>query len=108
MPRETRLRKRCVGEGGRSSLSKWAETIRRWRRDNPGADVRVSSAQEIEGCGVASLEDIGAGNLATISHRSIKRDYVDLHAVLTMDGVSMGFLVDVWKRRFMENSKGDV
>jgi hypothetical protein len=44
----------------------------------------VGPAQEIEGCLVASLEYIGAMKLAGICQRSVKRDHVDLRAILTM------------------------
>jgi hypothetical protein len=60
----------------------------------------VGSTLEIQGCRVASLEDIGAIKLAAICQRSVKRDYVDLHAILTMGGVSVGDLVDTWNRKF--------
>jgi len=49
---------------------------------------------------VASLQDIGAMKLAAICQRSVKRDYVDLHAILTMGGVSMGALVSAWNHKF--------
>jgi predicted nucleotidyltransferase component of viral defense system len=60
----------------------------------------VGSLLEIEGCQVASLEDIGAMKLAAFCQRSVKRDYVDLHAILTMGGVSMGALVSAWNQKF--------
>ncbi len=60
----------------------------------------VGPAREIEGCLVASLEDIGAMKLAAICQRSVKRDYVDLHAIVSMGGVSMGDLVDAWNRKY--------
>ena len=60
----------------------------------------VGSPLEIEGCQVASLEDIGAMKLAAICQRSVKRDYVDLHTILTMGGVSMGALVSAWNHKF--------
>jgi hypothetical protein len=60
----------------------------------------VGLVQEIEGCRVASLEDLGAMKLAAICQRSVKRDYVDLHAILTMGGVSIGDLVIAWNRKY--------
>jgi hypothetical protein len=60
----------------------------------------VGLAQEIEGCRVASLEDIGAMKLAAICQRSVKRDYVDLHAILTAGGVNISDLVSVWKCKY--------
>jgi hypothetical protein len=60
----------------------------------------VGPAQEIEGCLVASLKDIGAMKLAAICQRTVKRDYVDLHAILTIGGVSIGDLVDAWNRKY--------
>jgi hypothetical protein len=38
--------------------------------------------------------------LAAICQRSVKRDYVDLHAILTLGGVSMGDLVSAWNRKY--------
>jgi hypothetical protein len=38
--------------------------------------------------------------LAAICQRSVKRDYVDLHAILTMGGVSIGDLVIAWNRKY--------
>lgn len=69
-------------------------SVFRYRYDMVGLPL------EIEGCRVASLEDIGAMKLAAICQRSVKRDYVDLHAILTMGGVSVGDLVDAWNRKF--------
>jgi hypothetical protein len=60
----------------------------------------VGLLQEIEGCQVASLEDLGAMKLAAICQRSVKRDYVDLHAILTAGGVSLGDLVGAWNRKY--------
>lgn len=60
----------------------------------------VGLVQEIEGCRVASLEDLGAMKLAAICQRSVKRDYVDLHAILTLGGVSIGDLVSAWNRKY--------
>jgi hypothetical protein len=60
----------------------------------------VGQPRHIEGCQVASLEDIGAMKLAAICQRSVKRDYVDLHAILTSGGVSLGALVSAWKRKY--------
>lgn len=60
----------------------------------------VGGAQEIEGCPVASLEDIGAMKLSAICQRSVKRDYVDLHAILTSGRVSLGDLVGAWNRKY--------
>ena len=60
----------------------------------------VAALKEIEGCQVASLEDIGAMKLAAICQRSVKRDYVDLHAILTSGGVSIGDLVNAWSRKY--------
>jgi hypothetical protein len=60
----------------------------------------VGLVQEIEGCRVASLEDLGAMKLAAICQRSVKRDYVDLYAILTMGGVSIGDLVSAWNRKY--------
>jgi len=60
----------------------------------------VGEAQEIKGCLVASLEDIGAMKLSAICQRSVKRDYVDLHAILTRGRVSIGDLVNAWNRKY--------
>ena len=60
----------------------------------------IGLVQEIEGCRVASLEDLGAMKLAAICQRSVKRDYVDLHAILTMGGVSIDDLVSAWNRKY--------
>ncbi len=60
----------------------------------------VGPAREVEGCRIASLEDIGAMKLAAICQRSVKRDYVDLHAILTSGGISIGVLVGAWKRKY--------
>jgi hypothetical protein len=60
----------------------------------------VGPGQEIGGCKVASLEDLGAMKLAAICQRSVKRDYVDLHAILTMGSVSLGNLVRAWNRKY--------
>jgi hypothetical protein len=60
----------------------------------------VGLVREIEGCRVASLEDLGAMKLAAICQRSVKRDYVDLHAILTLGGVSIGDLVSAWNRKY--------
>jgi predicted nucleotidyltransferase component of viral defense system len=60
----------------------------------------VSPVQDIEGCRVASLEDIGSMKLAAICQRAVKRDYVDLHAILTAGGVSIGALVRAWNRKY--------
>jgi hypothetical protein len=56
--------------------------------------------REIEGCRVASLEDVGAMKLAAICQRSVKRDYVDLHAILTAGGLNVRDLVDAWNRKY--------
>jgi predicted nucleotidyltransferase component of viral defense system len=56
--------------------------------------------REIEGCRVASLEDVGAMKLAAICQRSVKRDYVDLHAILTAGGVTVRDLVNAWNRKY--------
>jgi hypothetical protein len=60
----------------------------------------ANPVQDIEGCQVASLEDIGAMKLAAICQRSVKRDYVDLHAILTTGGASIGDLVSAWNRKY--------
>jgi hypothetical protein len=60
----------------------------------------VAAPMEIEGCQVASLEDIGAMKLAAICQRSVKRDYVDLHAILTSGRVSLGDLATAWSRKY--------
>jgi hypothetical protein len=60
----------------------------------------VSPANEIEGCQVASLKDIGAMKLAALCQRLVKRDYVDLHAILTTGGVNIGDLVTAWNRKY--------
>ena len=38
--------------------------------------------------------------LAALCQRSVKRDYVDLHAILTAGGVSLGDLVTAWNRKY--------
>jgi len=38
--------------------------------------------------------------LAAICQRSVKRDYVDLHAILTTGGASIGDLVSAWNRKY--------
>jgi hypothetical protein len=60
----------------------------------------VGPIHEIEGCRVASLEDIGAMKLAAICQRSVKRDYVDLHAILTVGGLGLGDLVNAWQGKY--------
>jgi len=60
----------------------------------------VGRVREIEGCQVASLEDIGAMKLAAICQRTVKRDYVDLHAILTTGRVTMGDLASAWNRKY--------
>ena len=60
----------------------------------------VGPTRKVEGCLVASLEDIGAMKLAAICQRSVKRDYVDLHAILTSGRVSVGDLVNAWNRKY--------
>lgn len=60
----------------------------------------VGPIREIEGCRVASLEDVGAMKLAAVCQRAVKRDYVDLHAILTMGGVGLDDLVNAWKGKY--------
>ena len=60
----------------------------------------VSPARKIEGCSVASLVDVGAMKLAAICQRSVKRDYVDLHAILTLGGMSIRDLVSAWNHKY--------
>jgi hypothetical protein len=43
----------------------------------------AESPVSIEGCDVASLTDIAAMKMTAIVQRATKRDYVDLHAILT-------------------------
>ncbi|MGD0838369.1 MAG: nucleotidyl transferase AbiEii/AbiGii toxin family protein [Polyangia bacterium] len=60
----------------------------------------VAGLTEVEGCQIASLEDIGAMKLAAICQRSVKRDYVDLHAILTSGSVSVDDLTNAWNRKY--------
>ena len=60
----------------------------------------VGPVQEVEGCRLASLNDIGAMKLSAICQRSVKRDYVDLHAILTSGRVSISDLVNAWNRKY--------
>jgi hypothetical protein len=66
----------------------------------------VGAVQEVEGCRLASLKDIGAMKLSAICQRSVKRDYVDLHAILTSGRVSVGDLVSAWNRKYPGKDAG--
>ncbi len=66
----------------------------------------VGPTREIEGCLVASLQDIGAMKLSAICQRSVKRDYVDLHAILTSGRVGLGDLVGAWNRKYSGKDVG--
>ncbi|HEV8244205.1 MAG TPA: hypothetical protein VGP93_00415 [Polyangiaceae bacterium] len=53
-----------------------------------------------QGCALASLSDIGAMKLAVICQRAQKRDYVDLHAIITVGRIPLADLVLAWQKKY--------
>jgi hypothetical protein len=60
----------------------------------------VGPPLSFQGCPIASLADIGAMKLAAICQRAVKRDYVDVHAIVTRGKTSLGDIVAAWKRKY--------
>jgi hypothetical protein len=54
----------------------------------------------VEGCQLASLEDIAAMKLLAVAQRAVKRDYVDIHALLTLGGLSLEAMVHAFHEKF--------
>jgi hypothetical protein len=69
-------------------------SVFRYRYDTVGPAVPAA------GCKLASLTDIGAMKLAAISQRAEKRDYTDLHAIITDGGSTLGGLITAWGRKY--------
>lgn len=52
------------------------------------------------GCKLASLEDLAAMKLAAVSQRSMKRDYVDVHALITAGKMSLNDQFGFFQKKF--------
>jgi hypothetical protein len=53
-----------------------------------------------EGCELASLADIAAMKLLAMTQRATKRDYVDIHALVTSGALSLGSMLDSFRAKF--------
>lgn len=53
-----------------------------------------------EGFNVASRLDLAAMKLVAIAHRGLRRDFWDLHALLTTGAIALGDALDAYLRRF--------
>ena len=60
----------------------------------------LEPAPKIEGCPVASLRDIAAMKLLAVTQRAVKRDYVDIHALLVLGKMSLDAMVDAFHQKF--------
>jgi hypothetical protein len=54
----------------------------------------------VEGSSVASPRDIAAMKLLAITQRAVRRDYVDIHALLTQGGMSLEAMVYAFHQKF--------
>jgi hypothetical protein len=54
----------------------------------------------VKRCQLASLSDIAAMKLLAITQRATKRDYVDIHAMLTTGKMSLGSMIRGFARKF--------
>lgn len=53
-----------------------------------------------EGCQLAALVDLAAMKLAAVSQRSMKRDYVDVHALMTVGKMSLERQLGFFQQKF--------
>jgi hypothetical protein len=60
----------------------------------------AESPVSIGGCEVASLKDIAAMKMTAIVQRNAKRDYVDLHAILTSGQASLRDVLSTMRQRY--------
>jgi Nucleotidyl transferase AbiEii toxin, Type IV TA system len=54
----------------------------------------------VQGCQLASLADIAAMKLLAVAQRAVKRDYVDIHALLTIGELSLEEMVYAFHKKF--------
>jgi hypothetical protein len=60
----------------------------------------LADTTAVQGCQLASLEDIAAMKLLAIAQRAVKRDYVDIHALLTIGEMSLEAMVRAFEKKF--------
>lgn len=53
-----------------------------------------------EDCPVAGLLDLAAMKLAAVAHRGLRRDFWDIHELLTRGGISVDAMLDAYRTRF--------
>lgn len=60
----------------------------------------LQPAEMFDGCGLASVEDLAAMKLAAICSRSTKKDYVDLHALMTKAKMPVRKMLEAYQTKF--------
>ncbi len=60
----------------------------------------ISPTLAVQGCNLASLPDLAAMKLAAVTQRSLKRDYVDVHAMMTLGKLSLETQVGFFHSKF--------
>lgn len=55
---------------------------------------------DAEGCNLAALADLAAMKLAAVSQRTMKRDYADIHALMTIGEISLERQLGFFQQKF--------